>query len=308
LVSIARVVKRGLLYGVAGALIALLAALAFSSAESQCQSAQHAYRANAAKEHGSGEVTDLAFDRPWLPCLVKRATAEDQARDAGEHDNRDLAAQEASAGIAFWQLVVGIFGTVGLIGTLFLNYRAIAVAAHSADAAHDSNRPWLRLTVTLGDMRISPEGHLLLKVKMERVNHGNSPASNVVPFARLVHIEGTNVIPFHIGRDTAFAIFKRWKGGIKEFGKTVFPGLPDESDETAFSEKGLAATLARQAVNPILVLVTGLSYRFRGVKRCTVETFIVAMGDAQAFHDLIKDRKLDAHRLILVEHPSSYVT
>jgi hypothetical protein len=300
--------KRGLLYGATGALVALLAVFALWRAESQCQAAQYAYRAHAAKENGGGEVTDFTFDRPWLPCLVKRATAEDQARDAGEHDNRDLAAQETSAGLAFWQLVVGIFGTAGLIGTLFLNYRALAVAAHSADAAHDSNRPWLQLTVTVGDMRVSAEGHLLLKVKIESVNHGNSPASNVVPFARLIHIEGTNVIPFHIGRDTAFAIFKRWKGGIKDFGKTIFPGLPAESDETAFSEKGLATVLAKKAENPTLVLVTGVSYRFRDIKRCTVETFIMAMWDAKAFHDLIADRKLDGHRLRLVPHPSSYIT
>jgi hypothetical protein len=128
--------KRGLVFCAAGALVAWLIYFSFWRAESQCQRQQAAYSASTTRDHGSDKVSDFAFDRPWLPCLVKRATAEYQPNDATEHEKRDLAAQEAAVGVAFWvgaavaliallQLIATVWGLIYIRGTLRATLEAV---------------------------------------------------------------------------------------------------------------------------------------------------------------------------------------
>jgi hypothetical protein len=154
---------RGIAFSVMVAVVAVLGYLGISTAESRCQSQQNTYRAETAAQNAGRNVTEFAFDRGWLPCLAERVTADPQPRDASEKEKRDLAAQEAVAGMAFWvgviallQLVATVWGLLYIRGTLRATLQAVEDTSEATEAMRETNRiakiaqrPWLKIEVEI---------------------------------------------------------------------------------------------------------------------------------------------------------------
>lgn len=137
--------RQGVWYAFIGANVALAITSVVWTAESRCQSQQRSYRVEASKADGR-QVSDFSFDRPWLPCLVKRATAGGLPSAATETEGRDLASQEAAAGIAFWvavvafcQLIATIWGLLYIRGSLRATLAAVADTAQATKAMLEAN-------------------------------------------------------------------------------------------------------------------------------------------------------------------------
>ena len=137
--------KRGVVWGGVG-VAALVVVGGLHVAESQCQRGQNAYRAQAAQNHRGQGVTQFAIDRSFLPCLVERVTADAQSGDPSYKEERDLAAQEASAGMAFWialialcQLVATIWGLLYIRGTLRATLKAVEDTSEATEAMRSAN-------------------------------------------------------------------------------------------------------------------------------------------------------------------------
>lgn len=186
--------KRGAIFSASAAVAAALVAFGIGKAESHCQTQQDAYRTEAAKQHPSGYVTEFALDRAWLPCLVERVTADPQPREASDQQKRDLAAQEAVAGAAFWvgviaflQLIATVLGLLYIRGTLKASLLAVEDTSEATEAmklqneiAEDTAQRQLRAYVIAKDqavtnMKAGQEPVFICKLD----NSGQTPAYEV---------------------------------------------------------------------------------------------------------------------------------
>ncbi|HET6940575.1 MAG TPA: hypothetical protein VFH89_00285 [Sphingomicrobium sp.] len=176
-------------------LVALAGLGALWTAESRCQTQQNVYRAQTAKEDGRSKVSQLAIDRSWMPCLVERATADPQVREADQYEQRDLIAQETTAGIAFWvaliaffQLIATVIGLSFIKRTLDATWKAVDDTSKATKAierqneiTEDTAKRQLRAYVTTEDHDIVGffrGGPTTLRTKI--YNRGQTPAYDVM--------------------------------------------------------------------------------------------------------------------------------
>ena len=94
-------------------------------------------------------------------------------------NERELVAQMKSANWAFIMGAAAVAGMMLSIVGVALVWTTFREARRSADAAHDANRPWLRITTGPGNgFSLEPDG-IAYDVEVQMKNIGNSPALDV---------------------------------------------------------------------------------------------------------------------------------
>lgn len=153
--------------------------------ETKAETRAYSQRAHEAIE---GRCRRLPAPRQY-ECIAE----EREAARKGQHDKRDLEAQQVTA---TWTRYMGIaaiagtgFGILGIalvLATFWTNKQAAEEAKRSADAAHHANRPWLQFTeLDVTELRYSrprdgvPLGRLEAVVTTTVKNIGKTPAEGV---------------------------------------------------------------------------------------------------------------------------------
>lgn len=235
----------------------------------------YAHSANVNKEIRCGPLSEQAR----TDCEAK----EDDAARQAEYDERDLLAQQATAiwtrymgAAAILGTAFGILGIVLVLATFWENKRA-------ADAAHDANRPWIEgETPTEVDMELTSDG-VKLSADVGLLNHGDSPAINVLAQARLVAIrnikqQGENAST--ISRSRIEAALDEWERKHGPRGKTIYPTRPDKT--VVVAELPIDEIRKAEGVPPeecIYLLAIGITYRFGGRKGRTVKAYLLRIRD-----------------------------
>ncbi len=117
---------------------------------------------------------------PRLTSLKQDECVQQAAETArkGEHDERDLEAQLVTSVWTHYMGLAAIGGTAfGIIGVLLI-LGTFRENKRSADAAHESNRPWIEVEAEFPKVWAGGIG-ALADVEYTLVNRGNSPATGV---------------------------------------------------------------------------------------------------------------------------------
>lgn len=194
---------------------------------------------------------------------------------------------------------------VGLVTSL-IAFLAAKFARDAAAAARDANRPWLAVEVAVKALTISAEV-VSLPIEVTVANYGKSPASHVMAFAHLHIIDHDGDFPLYVSRDTVNALIKKWKGGVTEFGCTVFPSKPEIFEEVAYSAPGAIKKARADPKARNVVAVVGVRYTYLRRDRFTAESItIVPLHENQ--RTLGSNVTLQSNEYSSVEHPNSYMT
>lgn len=206
-------------------------------------------------------------------CVYEEYNAAEQA----EHDQNDLQAQLVTSA---WTRAMGIAAIIGMmvgIGGIGLVFTTFRETKRSADAAHEANRPWVEaIPEDLAFAWGKDGGELTLMAKM--VNHGNSPATNVVIRVWLAVVPRAQYdCPTPIADLLTMALeiveIRKDRGG-----KALFPGGPDLQKRVAMvSPEDIAAARGTEKGPMRFLFAIGVTYCFGGRNGRTVKTYTLTM-------------------------------
>jgi hypothetical protein len=148
-------------------------------------------RTTSAKQSNPSQIDR---DRPGLPYFAETIASAPDPQNSNEHENRDLAAQEASALWSFWMLVAtGFSALVTMIGTGFLLWqimltrKAVQDTGDATDAMRKANdialaaqRPWIAIALYV-ERAVVIDGRLQIQYRIDYKNIGQTVAQFFVP-------------------------------------------------------------------------------------------------------------------------------
>jgi hypothetical protein len=226
-------------------------------------------------------------------CLDEKENGQRLADYDKQRDYDDLVAQKTSA---LWTMLTGIGALAGLAMSLigvWLVYTTFRETKRGADAAHDANRPWIKLEVaTEGLLTLNKEG-AQLELTLKLTNLGNSPALHVNAFAVIHATRGSApAIIFHGARKKAEDALLQRTGSLHDIdGITVFPSESSNENLTCQIDWSEAPGVTDDR-SALINLGVGVIYHFGANSGRTVMSYDVVRGFALKRFEILDEEQL----------------
>jgi len=237
-------------------------------------------------------VTSLLANKDWnIGALFGPETATIEQRDLASRNidaqERMARAAEKTALYTGIQALVGLFGTLAVLGALFASLRGLKLATKQADAASEANaiarenahaerRPWIAIDAQLEAMGFtSGREDFRVDFTISLKNVGQTPATEIVTLHAIVKAEGPRGA-YSADHCTDFQRrLRNWRIGIAS---VVFP---HQSVTLHMSVIEATNEKMRMHARTKVYLITGVRYESAQGREPHITTQLIDLGYAE---------------------------